>query len=259
MEKLSPQSNVARGRLSFFFFFLGLTNLMFNWGHHTYIVPAAPWIKTTSYIISMTELLILGFIILKWKKTVSNAIKNYHLVPFRFLSFADAWIFLNLTLAIIISVPAINKFTHGTHITVAHAMGATIGINTLLLFASVFFILKTVKPVALAKRRKFIGAGIAITNISLLIFWLSLIGSGLVKIQSVNNHEGFYSFVQKCQPYFKVFAYSGVFIFVGLAIIIIAAFKIFSSREQPEQHAKKIFYQSREPEPHLHDQTQTRS
>lgn len=229
MERMNPQSNVARGRLPFFFFFLGLTNLMFNWGHHTYIVPAAPWVKDVSYFISMTELLILGYIIFKWRKTFSEARKNYHLIPFRFLSFADGWIFLNLALAIIISVPAINRFTHGTHITVAHAMGATIGINTMLLFASVFFILNHLKPAALKQRQKKIAFGIVVTNLSLLLFWISLIGAGITKIQT--RSEGFYSFLEKCKPFFKMFAYSGVFIMLGLLILIVTSMAILISNK----------------------------
>ena len=115
---------------------------MFKWGHHKYIFHAAQWVKTVAYIISMTELLILGYIIMQWRKTMSQARKNYHIIPYRLLSFADGWILLNLILAIIISVPAWNNYTHGTHITVAHAMGATIGINTMLLFASVYYIIQ---------------------------------------------------------------------------------------------------------------------
>ncbi|MGH2552386.1 MAG: cbb3-type cytochrome c oxidase subunit I, partial [Chitinophagaceae bacterium] len=121
MEQTSGNHKPARSPIAFFFYFLGLINLMFNWGHHTYIVPAAPWIKNVAYFISMTELLILANIIWQWRKTMSEARKNYHIMPFRLLTYADAWIFLNLTLAIIISVPAWNYYTHGTHITVAHS------------------------------------------------------------------------------------------------------------------------------------------
>jgi nitric oxide reductase subunit B len=232
MEKMNPHANVTRGRLPFFFFFLGLTNLMFNWGHHTYIVPAAPWIRDVSYFISMTELLILGYIIFQWRRSFSKARKNYHLIPFRFLSFADGWIFLNLALAIIISVPAINKFTHGTHITVAHAMGATIGINTMLLFASVFFILQHVNPAVVKQKQRNISIGILLTNSSLLLFWISLIGAGITKIQAAN--EGFYSVLEKCQPFFKIFAYSGVFIFVGLAILVVTSMNIMRSNKRKD-------------------------
>jgi len=225
MEQTSGNNRLARSPLAFFFFFLGLTNLMFNWGHHTYIVPAAPWVKTVAYVISMTELLILAHLIMQWRKMMSNAKKNYHLIPYRLLSYADGWILLNLTLAIVISVPAWNYYTHGTHITVAHAMGATIGINTLLLFVSVFYIIRNESPQILEKQKRFIGKGIIITNIALLVFWISLLGSGLVKISSKLNNEFFATLMLKSKPWFQVFAYSGTIVLVGLFILIYAALK----------------------------------
>jgi nitric oxide reductase subunit B len=69
MEKITGNTNIAKSKKSFFFYFLGLTNLMFNWGHHTYIVPSSETVKTVSYVISMTELLILGNIIYSFKKS----------------------------------------------------------------------------------------------------------------------------------------------------------------------------------------------
>lgn len=225
MEKLSGDNKANRSPLAFFFYFLGLTNLMFNWGHHTYIVPAAPWVKTVAYVISMTELLILGFIILQWRKTMTQARKNYHNISYRLLSFADIWIFLNLTLAIAISVPSWNYYTHGTHITVAHAMGTTIGINTLLLFASIFYIIQKENKSVFEKNKPLINRGILITNISLLLFWSSLLGSGLVKISGKLNNESFATIMQKCQPWFKLFAYSGIAIFLGLFLLIFSAYK----------------------------------
>lgn len=231
MEKISGDGKPFRSPLAFFFYFLGLTNLMFNWGHHTYIVPAAPWVKTVAYIISMTELLILGYIIWNWRKTLEAARRNYHSIPFRLLSYGDIWIFLNLSLAITISVPTWNYFTHGTHITVAHAMGATIGINTMLLLASVFYIIQDKKPGALSNRKRIIGPGILITNIALLVFWISLLGSGIAKITGKQSNEAFYNIMQKSQSWFKLFTYSGVIILLGLFMIIIAALSIIRAKK----------------------------
>lgn len=231
MEQTSGNNKLARSPLAFFFYFLGLTNLMFNWGHHTYIVPAAPWVKTVAYVISMTELLILAHLIMQWRKMMSNAKRNYHLLPYRLLSYADGWILLNLSLAIVISVPAWNYFTHGTHITVAHAMGATIGINTLLLFASVFYIIKNESPEMPEKQKKIIGKGVIITNIALLVFWISLLGSGLVKISSKLNNEAFATLMQKSKPWFQVFAYSGIVVLIGFLILIYSAIRLLSGRK----------------------------
>ncbi|MFZ1329738.1 MAG: cbb3-type cytochrome c oxidase subunit I, partial [Chitinophagaceae bacterium] len=226
MEKMSGDTKACRSPLAFFFYFLGLTNLMFNWGHHTYIVPAAPWVKTVAYIISMTELLILGYIIMQWRKTMSQARKNYHIIPYRLLSFADGWILLNLILAIIISVPAWNNYTHGTHITVAHAMGATIGINTMLLFASVYYIIQQEGQAFFEKKRKITGTGVFITNFALLLFWIAMLGTGLLKISSKLNNEAFYTLMQKSLPWFKFFTYSGIVVFAGLFILIVTAISL---------------------------------
>ena len=114
---------------------------MFNWGHHIYTLPTLSYIKYISYLVSMTELILFFRILYLWKSSLNDARKNYYHTPYRFLMAADLWIFLTLVLALAMSVPAINLYTHGTHVTVAHTMGATIGINTFLLFAFVFDIL----------------------------------------------------------------------------------------------------------------------
>ena len=231
MDQLKGDEKISRSPMAFFFFFLGFTNLLFNWGHHTYIVPAAPWIKTVAYVISMTELLIFGQIILKFRKTLSNTRKTFHSLPYRLLSFADMWIFLNLGVAIAISVPALNYYTHGTHITVAHAMGTTIGINTMLLFASVFYMLQQQKPHVLENKKKFIGRGIIITNISLVIFWTALTGSGFAKILGKLNNKAFAQIMEASQPFFKLFTASGIFILLGLTMMILGAWKVIRKKD----------------------------
>lgn len=163
---------------------------------------------------------------------MTQARKNYHNIPYRLLSYADIWIFLNLTLAIAISVPSWNYYTHGTHITVAHAMGATIGINTMLLFASLFYIIQNENRAAIEKKKLHINWGILITNISLLLFWISLLGSGLLKLSGKLNNEVFASIMQKSQPWFKLFAYSGIAIFAGLFLLIFSVYKILASSTQ---------------------------
>ncbi|MBK6831895.1 MAG: cytochrome C oxidase subunit I, partial [Flavobacteriales bacterium] len=55
MTVISGDEGIARGRTAFLFWLLGLSNLMFNWGHHIYNVPTAGWIRHVAYGISMTE------------------------------------------------------------------------------------------------------------------------------------------------------------------------------------------------------------
>lgn len=219
MCKISGNDAMARSKPAFFFYFLGMANLMFNWGHHTYIVPASPIIKNTAYFISMTELLILFNMIWKWRKSLSKEDKEQHL-SYRLLKMTDNWILLNLTLAIIMSVPAINFFTHGTHITVAHAMGATIGINTTILLAAgfyIYFIDKQARFVHIKPRNK---RTLWVFNISLLVFWISLVGSGIIKAIGTSEHKIFYETMQTLQPWFRSFSASG-FVLTG-AIVVLA-------------------------------------
>jgi nitric oxide reductase subunit B len=230
MEKISGDNKVTKSPLTFFFYFLGLVNLMFNWGHHSYIIPASPWIRNVAYIISMTELLIIGNIIYNWRKTLNSARKNFHLIPYRLISAADIWIFLNLILAIIISVPGVNYYTHGTHITVAHAMGSTIGINTMLLLASLYFIAEKEFPKVLSENLSRTKRRFWIVNISLLLFWISMLGAGFAKAVEKETGMAFVTIMEKLKPWFHAFMISGIAVFLGLLILVLPLLKGFSNR-----------------------------
>lgn len=230
MEQISGNTKVTRSPQTFFFYFLGLTNLMFNWGHHIYNVPNASWIRNIAYIISMTELLIVGNIIYQWRKTLADATKNFHRIPYRFLSAADGWVFLNLCLAILISIPAINLYTHGTHITVAHAMGATIGINTMILFASLYFMAEQKNHALTKQYSKLTVTGFWVSNIGLLVFWISLIGSGIAKAMEKENGSTFQQIMINLSPWFHAFAFSGIILLAGISCIAGVLFAAFLKR-----------------------------
>ncbi len=219
MEKISKDSSLARSKMAYFLYFLGLTNLMFGWAHHTYFVPSALWIRYLAYGVSMTELFILGRIIWTWKDSLVNAKKYLYQVSYYFLMSSEIWIFLNLILALLISVPAINLFTHGTHITVAHSMGSTIGINTMILFASVFFILQENR--SMARSNRWLLGGTWLVNLSLLVFWCSLIGAGYKKavLSSLGNLT-FQEIMEQLSGFLISFAIAGVGLLIGILIIV---------------------------------------
>ncbi|MBK5286762.1 MAG: cbb3-type cytochrome c oxidase subunit I [Bacteroidia bacterium] len=227
MCKIKNDDSFAKNKMTFALYFVGFTNMLFNWGHHTYFVPAAPWIKHVSYIVSMIELVILGKIIWDWKKTLTTAEKySYHL-PYRFLLASEFWIFMNLILALLISIPAINIFSHGTHITVAHAMGTTIGINTMILLASVFFIVTEKNQELAVRNKKVIASGFRITQIFLLLFWLSLIAAGMRKgyLSYYFPEITFNEMMSSVRNYLIVFAAAGVFLTAGISMMIIPLLK----------------------------------
>lgn len=226
MTKISGDKSYAFSKKAFILYFAGLFNLMFNWGHHIYTLPTQPYVQYISYSVSMTELLILGNIIYGWKASLTQAQKFFNRDAYRFLVAADVWIFLNLVLAIGMSIPAINVYTHGTHITVAHAMGTTIGINTMLLLAVCYDILKDT-CISLDPYQKIMKFGFWLANSSLFAFWIALIGAGLLKAkwQMSVDQIAFSAMMQNLTPFFIVFMVSGVLLLIGILLAIYPLFK----------------------------------
>ncbi len=214
----------GRSGMAFSMYFLGLYNLMFNWGHHIYTLPTYGWLKNISYLVSMTELFILGKIIYEWKSALSISSRLAHHETYRYLLAADSWIFLNLVLAILMSVPGINVYTHGTHITVAHAMGATIGINSFLLLAFAHDIFSG-DQYSHHYHPKWSNIGFWTANISLLTFWLSLILAGILKANWQMEPDAeripFGEMMIKMKPLFIVFGASGGLLMIGLLIVVV--------------------------------------
>ena len=217
--RISGCEKYARSRLAFALYFLGLFNLMFGWAHHTYLVPSETWIRTFAYAVSMTELAIFGKIIWDWRASLETWQKHAHCNAYRFLIAADIWVFINLGLALVISVPALNLFTHGTHITVAHAMGSTIGINMMILLASVFFVIREELPEEVhASCSKTLRLGYWTTNVSLAVFFSALILAGIGK----GAFEGgsFQEMMLSIRPFLIAFTLSGVTLMIGMWIIL---------------------------------------
>src|SRR5690606_11617257 len=85
LDMISGEYQYSYSRLPYILYFLGLFNLMFNWGHHIYTLPTHGYIKHISYAVSMTELLLLGRIIFNWKRSLDTAKKHFHSLSYRFL------------------------------------------------------------------------------------------------------------------------------------------------------------------------------
>ncbi|MHB8259965.1 MAG: cbb3-type cytochrome c oxidase subunit I [Bacteroidia bacterium] len=228
MERINGDESIAKSKLTYLMYFLGFTNLLFGWAHHIYILPCAPWIRYVAYGISMTELLILGKIIWNWKNSLSEAKKHFYFLPFKFIVASDFWVFINLALALAISIPAINIFSHGTHITVAHAMGSTIGINTMILLASCLFLIVDVTQKEFSKlQQKSIIVGFWVLNIFLTVFWVSLIFAGAEKGRLiVEDTLSFQEIMEHINPYLTVFCVAGIGVLFGLILIIFPALRV---------------------------------
>ena len=177
MEKISGDKKTSYQKLTFALYFLGLFNLMFNWGHHIYLLPTEKFIHYIAYAVSMTEWILFIRIFYKWNQQIKENKQHYYLFPYRFLMAMDYWVILNLGTALLMSIPAINLYTHGTHITVAHAMGTTIGINTMIVLGASFYF---IKPNFLSiKALRFNTVLFWTVQITLFSFLTALVGMGV--------------------------------------------------------------------------------
>ena len=220
MDKISGDKKYSYSKIGYLIYSLGLFNLMFNWGHHIYSLPTHSYVKYISYSVSMTELLLLGRIIYLWKSSLDTAKKYLHKTSYCFLIAADFWVFVMLFQAILMSIPAINLYTHGTHITVAHTMGTTIGINSMLLFAFVYDILG--KQQLQKTNAKLFNYGYFIANISLFVFCIALVIAGIIrsKWQMSENQEAFGTMMQQMLPFLVLFCISGIVLALGFLMLL---------------------------------------
>ncbi len=232
MARIKKDENVARTKIAFFFYFLGLTNLMFGWAHHIYPVPSQAWIRYLAYAISMTEWLVLGYMLTNWIKSLSAKEKKENFFPYRLLVITDIWVFGNVLMAVLISIPAINHYSHGSHITVAHSMGTTIGINTPILLASATFMCSCINEMILEKMQKTLSYGLALFNISLIVFLASLIIAGSIKGQWMySENSAFYSVLtEQIKPYIRYFLFAGIGVFVGVTIVAAPVLKFMTAK-----------------------------
>jgi len=230
MAKIKKDDSVGRGKKSFFFYFLGLTNLMLGWAHHTYVVPTQPWVRYLAYGVSMTEWIILASIIIDWKRSLSVEKIKLNNISYKFLLATDFWVFANLFQALLISIPYINLFTHGTHITVAHSMGTTIGINTTILLGSMFYIASIEGKEVIEKYAKTIGIGFWVFNISLGVFLICLLMGGVEKsvwMYFTEKPSSFGEMQSKIQPYMYVFLIAGYGLLAGILMVTAPLLKVF--------------------------------
>lgn len=213
MERISEDNRYSNSKIAFVLYFVGLTNLFFNWAHHVYAVPSYEWIGHTAYIISMTELFIIGRIIWKWRGTLDTAKKFANRQAYLFILASDIWVFLNLALAILISIPAINYYTHGTHVTVAHAMGSTIGINSMIIISFIIHHFRW-------NNSGWVKICYWIINLSLGVFWITLIASGILKGIALHEGEVFATVMTNLSDWFKVFMISGIILALGFLALL---------------------------------------
>lgn len=144
-EKVSGDKNYAHSRMAFALFGIGTLNSFTNFAHHTYHLPQLAIIKWIAFIVSMIEIIILfrviqdvvGMVKKRLLKRSDNTVE-------RFLDWSKWWTLGLLPISLLISVPPLNTFIHGTHVILGHGMGTELGIDTMVLLGTTAFLISRI-------------------------------------------------------------------------------------------------------------------
>lgn len=243
LEKISRNTGTAKSRKAFLFYFLGLFNLVFSLGYHIYDAGGTAWIRYIIYIGNMAEWLFLIGVLRNFRAGISERMKLKYAVSYRFIISAEFWVVVNLLLALLMSVPAINYYINSTHVTVALVMGSTIGINSLILLACISYMLRVDEQSVVLQ--KTVRAAIRLNNISLFFFLTALITAGVLTdfLSDVQPGSGFSIIWKPAFPFLLFFAVAGFGILAALGTIVMIYMGLRAAPEPVEAHPKdKLLY-----------------
>ena len=140
-ERISRDPEYGHSPVAYALFGVGLLNSFTNFAHHTYHLPQDHLVKWISFVVSMMEISILcraTYDLLRVMRTTEDRAFCAARGSFAASKYWSVFILLS---AILISVPPLNGIIHGTYAVTGHAMGATIGIDTMVLIGAIIWIL----------------------------------------------------------------------------------------------------------------------
>ncbi len=179
--RLRGDDGYAHSRTAFALLLIGVLNTFTNYGHHTYHLPQSPLIHWISFAVSMLETVILAkcFVDIVATRRTPRAAEDLQ-IPDRFVRSGMVWTFLMLVLALSISVPPLNALIHGTHVVVAHSMGSMIGIDSMILWAALSYVLwHLVGPRHPVVRGARVRAAVPLVNAFFFVLWIAFLARGV--------------------------------------------------------------------------------
>jgi hypothetical protein len=137
-------------------------------------------VKWIAFVVSMAEAIILWKLMVELLRSVRRQ-RGAFCGRASWLAAAKWWTMSMLAVSILISVPNLNSLIHGTHVVMAHAMGTTVGIDTLVLLGCACFLVAELRGATVVPRLDAPVSRQAVLWISgalaLLVGWLTLAGT----------------------------------------------------------------------------------
>ncbi len=180
-ERLSGDRRYAQSSLAFWLFGVGCLNSFTNYVHHTYHLPQMELVKWVAFVVSMLEIVILWKLMVDLGRMLAKRATGPFCGRGGWLVHAKWWTTVMLAGSIVISVPNLNSVIHGTHVIVGHAMGTTIGIDTLVLLGTSCWLLgelggRPALAVLDAPLSRRLLRGISL-SLAVLVVWLTAAGT----------------------------------------------------------------------------------
>jgi len=183
-ERISRDPKYGHSRLAYALFAVGLLNSFTNFAHHSYHLPQDHIVKWISFVVSMLEITILCRVVYELWKLVNATQEQAFCAARGSFAASKYWSVFILLSAVLISIPPLNAIIHGTYAVTGHAMGATIGIDTMILLGAIIWILgehlqaregELASSVLHTTRMKRIVVGLNL-GVGALVLWLHVSG-----------------------------------------------------------------------------------
>ena len=140
-ERIGRDPRYGHSKLAYALFAIGLLNSFTNFAHHSYHLPQDHIVKWISFVVSMLEITILCRVVYELWKLVNATDEQAFCAARGSFAASKHWTVFILLSAVLISIPPLNAVIHGTYVVTGHAMGATIGIDTMILLGAIIWIL----------------------------------------------------------------------------------------------------------------------
>jgi len=175
-SRLNPDERYSRSNLAFALFWVGVFNSFTNYGHHTFHLPQSMIVKWTSFLVSMTEAIILAKVAWDTAGWARRARGSRGWDTVTWLLFATTlWTLISLCVSMLISIPPLNGLIHGSFVVAAHAMGSMLGIDTMALLA----VLAWLHGESTGRARGVRLSCIAAANLGIFVIWSSFLFIGV--------------------------------------------------------------------------------
>lgn len=241
-ERISGDPRYGHSKTAYSLLAIGLLNSFTNFAHHSYHLPGRELVKWIAFVVSMMEIIIL----FRAVSDLWNVVKTREDGPFcatrGSFKAAKYWSVAILGSSVLISIPPLNAIIHGTYAVTGHAMGATIGIDTMILLGAMIWLIgeylttrevpSGVVTLHCARMRwSLVGLNV---GVALLVLWLHTAGvvTGITRM-GLNPGEPYVPPAWLGASSGIVFALTGgiavVFFALVLVILIPLAFRAFAT------------------------------